>query len=129
MLEALSPSGVWDVEGGVCLRCGDITFFAECPHRDTDRLVREHDAIPVQLEMADDTMILVAFSSSERRKLYRALRAISGIGRRSALLVLDCGEVIDTLRAASGRDHDYFHEVPGLGKARIGAIIAELEKR
>jgi Holliday junction resolvasome RuvABC DNA-binding subunit len=81
------------------------------------------------MELADETIILIGFSSSERRRLYQALRAVTGIGRRSALLALDCGEVIDTLRAVAGQDNSYFRGVPGLGASRITKIFAELEQR
>jgi hypothetical protein len=143
MLDAVLADEIVVTEYGISARSGSLIYRVECAHRDAERLAaeravsrnistdndRSENAIPVIMEVADETIILVGFSSTERRKLYRALRAVSGIGRRSALWVLDCGEVIDTLRAVAGKDQTYFQPVPGLGKARVGAIIMELEKR
>jgi hypothetical protein len=145
MLDALIAEEVTATEYGVAARCGPLVYRVECAHRDAERLRalslatagRERHSlleppsvnISVLVELADETVIVVGFSSTERRKLYRALRAVAGIGRRSALLVLDCGEVIDTLRAVVGKDSSYFQGVTGLGKARVSAIIIELEKR
>ena len=112
-------------------------YRVECARRDSEHLVHlsaDHllsagTTIPVLVELSDETIFLVGFSSPDRRELYRALRGVSGIGRRSAILVLDCGEATDTLRAVAGKDVGYFQNVPGLGKAKIGAIFLELAKR
>ena len=72
--------------------------------------------------------VLVGFASEERRILYGNLRSLPGIGRRSALAVLDCGENLDILRAVSGADDEFFRQVPGLGAKRIEALIANLRK-
>jgi Holliday junction DNA helicase RuvA len=129
MIDSLIPTAIWLSEDGVRLRCGDAIFAVECSHRDAERLDGSAEAVLVILEVSEDALSLVGFSSESRRRLYRALRAVSGIGRRSALLVLDCGESLDTLRAVAGGDTAYFLDVPGLGKARIGAVMAELERR
>lgn len=130
MLDSLLCERVGLSENGLLLCCGPVTLVAEAPNRDSERLVDAKCPVEVtlQLEITDEALVLIAFASPARRKLYRALRGVSGIGRRSALNVLDCGETIDTLRAVSGNDPSYFHEVPGLGKARISAIIKELGK-
>ena len=131
MLDSLIAEEIIATEYGATVRCGPLIYRVECAHRDAERLAGETlpVTVPVVVELTDETMILVGFSSVDRRKLYQALRGVTGIGRRSALLVLDCGEVIDTLRAVSGKDQTYFQEVPGVGKARVGAIVLELAKR
>ena len=129
MLDALIADEVTLTETGVAARCDKLVYRVECAQRDAERLAGGEATVLTEVEMSDDTVVLVGFSSEERRRLYRALRAVSGIGRRSALLVLDCGEVIDTLRAVAAKDTSYFRGVPGLGKARIDAVITQLAKR
>lgn len=139
MFDALLADAVVSTEYGFTARCGSIIYRIESAHRDSDRLSAQSDIetalsleivpVLVMTEVTDETIVLVGFSSAERRRLYQALRAVTGIGRRSALLVLDCGEVIDTLRAVASKDSSYFRGVPGLGTARITKLFAELEKR
>jgi Holliday junction resolvasome RuvABC DNA-binding subunit len=73
--------------------------------------------------------LLLGFSSERRREMYLLLRSLSGIGRKSALLVLDCGETTDILRAAAGDDARFFQQVPGLGKKRIDDLLKNLQKK
>jgi hypothetical protein len=124
MLDTLLVEEIIPSPDGVLLRVGPAIFVAEAAERDIDNLTSH---VFCQLE-AGDEMVLVAFSSVERRDLYRRLRKISGIGRRSALAVLDCGEVRDIVRAASAKEHTFWRGVPGLGAKRIAALETALAK-
>jgi Holliday junction resolvasome RuvABC DNA-binding subunit len=130
MYEAVIAQEITFAPDGVLLRAGHLVYFAECSNRDAERLAAQSgdQTVLCQVELTEEAQHMVVFASEERRKLYRALRKVSGIGRRSAILVLDCGEVIDTLRAVSGKDSTYFRGVPGMGPKRIEAVVAELEK-
>lgn len=131
MLDALIADDISTRPGGVRARCGSLVLAVDCPERDRERLeaLETPAVIWAQLEARDEEFLLAGFFSHERRELYRALRRIPGIGRRSALAVLDCGEQRDILRAVAGGDADFFRAVPGLGAKRIGSVIAELAAR
>lgn len=128
MLDSFTTEAVEASERGVIARVGVFAFDVECSERDAGRL-EAGSRIYCQMETDDGDFHLVGFASDSRRALYRALRRVSGVGRRSALVVLDCGEVIDILRAVAGGDGAFFRSVPGVGEKRICAIIKELEKR
>lgn len=119
--------------GGVVAGAGAWRFAFLSSTRDSDQLVDADRPVLIwcelELDLQQGTLQALAFSSEERRALYRALRAIGGIGRRSAFAVLDAGEVIDTLRAVAGNDTDYFKPVPGLGPKKIAGVLDSLGKR
>lgn len=131
MLDAFSPDSLTLSDVGLKAKVGPLVLEVECAERDAQRLIEAAEGAEVycQLETDDGDFHLVGFASENRRELYRALRRVSGIGRRSALVVLDCGEAVDILRAVSGKDKAFFRSVPGVGEKRIAAIVRELEKR
>lgn len=107
---------------------GTFALDVECSNRDAHGLL-EQKIIYCQLETDDSRMYLIGFTSEKRRSLYKSLLNVNGIGRRSALTVLDCGEAIDILRAVAGADKSFFKAVPGVGSKRIDMIIGTLGKR
>ena len=130
MLDALICDQVHERPGGLRARCGSFVLSLECPRRDAEELLEMEAPMVVfcQLEARDEELRLCGFASEERRDLYRALRAVPDIGRRSALLALDCGEARDVLRAVAGHDRDFFRGIPGLGPKRIEAILRHLRR-
>lgn len=132
MIDALVADAVFARPGGLRASCDHLCLAVEAPERDAAQLLEsEADQVVVftVLEIEGDRIsepVLVGFASEERRELYRVLRSLPGIGRRSALNVLDCGDKLDILRAVSGSDRDFFRAVPGLGPKRIAAVIETL---
>jgi Holliday junction resolvasome RuvABC DNA-binding subunit len=130
MLDRLRAERAELCEGGVRVAVGPVTLLFTCATRDGSRLATcSEPELICQVEFDQDGPHAICFADEERRGLYRALRSVNGIGRASALAVLDCGEVSDTLRAVTGADNAYFRAVPGLGKTRIAAVLAELGSR
>lgn len=132
MIDALVADLLYPRAGGLRAVCGPLSLALDCPSNDSERLLADADpVIWTILEIDGDrvaTPVLVGFASEERRRLYENLRALPGIGRRSALMVLDCGENLDILRAVSAGDKEFFRQVPGLGSKRIDGLIANLRK-
>lgn len=130
MIDALMAESVIVHPWGVSLVSGPVVFAVEASERDSDHIEKSQFPCPVycRMEVADDQINLIGFATPERRDLYLMLRSVQGIGRRSALMILNCGEVRDTLRAVAGADQSYFSGIPGLGQKRIGAVLDKLGK-
>jgi Holliday junction resolvasome RuvABC DNA-binding subunit len=130
MVDAIAADQIRPLAGGVRAMTGSIVWAVLTSERDAHNL--EEANLPAiiftELETSEDTISLVGFANEERRDLYRALRQINGIGRRSALMVLDCGEVRDVLRAVVAKEDEFFRHVPGLGKKRIELLIGQLSR-
>lgn len=130
VIDALIAESIIAHEGGISVVCGPVIFDVQASSRDIEILEEAEVPCPVycRMETSDDQIDIVGFSHPSRRELYLMLRTVKGIGRRSALMILDCGEVTDTLRAVSGQDENYFSGIPGLGQKRIDLVLTTLGK-
>lgn len=134
MVSSLIVDELQPTATGIRFRSGPLVIDAACSERDRDELLAAglpgEVAISISLDLVGHSLIpsCFAFASDARRGLFISLTKIKGIGKQSAVAVLDCGEVDDTLRAAVSKDDGYFAPVPGLGKAKIALVIAELTK-
>lgn len=135
MIRSLRVSDIQPLAKGVTLTVGPLLIEASCSERDAEQLLARELPVEVATLVSFDLVgrdlvaSCFAFSDHERRDLYNALTQIKGIGNHSAIAVLDCGEVGDTLRAAASKDSAYFAPVPGLGKAKIALVIDKLASR
>lgn len=134
VIDALVADAIYPREGGLRVSCGHMSLAIECSERDAEAaLALDPDAIVIftVFEIDGDrisTPVLVGAVSETRRELYQVLRELRGIGRRSALNILDCGEKVDILRAVAGDDREFFAAVPGLGPKRIAALAETLAR-
>lgn len=132
MIYSLKASLISSSSSGIVISASPFSLEALCSERDKEELL-EWDynyEVPVVISWDLNGRSLAsscfAFSNFERRELFIALTNIKGIGKLSALAVLDCGEVSDTLRAVVSNDLNYFSPVPGLGKAKTSLVISKL---
>lgn len=132
MLDSILPDRLLPAPGGLRAVLGPLVLQIQSPERDAAALLGEEQAVVwTILEIEGERQarpILMGFSSAERREMYEAMRGLSGIGRRSGLLLLDNGETLDILRAVAGADSDFFAAVPGIGQKRIQAVIEHLHQ-
>lgn len=121
-----------EIGGGVILSViasdRDIEFYTKAKGKQSEE-AKGLPTVYTKLETVGDTMELVGFSSPHRRELYLALKAVEGVGRKSALTILSYGEIIDILRAVSAKDKTFLFEVPKIGDKRIDAIFKRLALR
>lgn len=136
MLDALFVDRICAREGGVQAWAGGLGLAVACAGRDVQFLLDQACpfALPVELEIVLDgtnsaQMTLIGFGSEARRSLYRVVKTVTGIGRESALGVLDAGELPDVLRAVASGDKAFFRPVPGLGPKRVDALVEALSTR
>jgi len=76
----------------------------------------------------EDALQLFGFSTEQELSLFELLLTVSGIGPKTALLVLDRG--VDAIRhAIVSSDVEFFMAVPRLGKKNAQKIIIELKSK
>lgn len=123
MLDSLLPDRLLPSPGGMLAVLGSLVLQIDAPERDAAALLEQEQPVVWTILTIEGEREgkphLLGFASAERRGLYEALRGLSGIGRKSGLLLLDTGETLDILRAVSGRDREFFAAVPGLGAKRV----------
>jgi Holliday junction resolvasome RuvABC DNA-binding subunit len=133
MIDGLFVEQLHPAEGGLNAVSGHTVYLLLCSNRCREQLLAEtiDQALHVRtrFELGDETAYMLAFATPARRRLYDTVKTVPGIGRRSALHVLDCGEPLDTLRAVAANDRAFFRSVPGLGPKKIDALTRVLTRR
>lgn len=76
----------------------------------------------------EDALLLFGFATEEEIALFELLLTVSGIGPKTALLVMDRG-VEAIRRAIVTSDVEFFMAVPRLGKKNAQKIIIELKSK
>ncbi len=86
-------------------------------------------ALFTHLVVREDVLDLYGFETEAELRFFELLLAVSGVGPRSALAVLDVAPV-ETLRSAiaSGRA-EYLTKVSGIGRKKAEKIVVELRDK
>ncbi|HLQ83482.1 MAG TPA: Holliday junction branch migration protein RuvA [Pseudogracilibacillus sp.] len=75
----------------------------------------------------EDTMDLYGFKTEDEKKLFTKLISVSGIGPKSAILILGTVNVNDFISAVETEDEKYLTQFRGVGKKTARQIILDLK--
>jgi len=81
------------------------------------------------LAVREDAMELYGFSSKQELDFFEMLVAISGIGPKSGLAILNLAPVEQLTKAIRAGDAHYLTKVSGIGKKTSAKIIFELKEK
>ncbi len=88
--------------------------------------VGEAVKMPIHTYVREDQLVLFGFTTTEERKLFLKLIAISGIGPKIALAVLSGLPPADLIETISTGDAHRLSSIPGIGKKTAQRMIVEL---
>lgn len=89
----------------------------------------EYIRIYTWLSVREDALELFGFSSKEERSMFLSLNAVSGIGPRTALNILNSMPLKDLTLAILTEDIQTLSRSPGVGKKTAQRIALELKDR
>lgn len=82
----------------------------------------------IHTHVREDALILFGFQNRTEQTLFELLLTVSGVGPKTALLVMDHGAA--AVQQAIGKgDVDFFQSIPRLGKKNAQKIIIELRNK
>ena len=81
------------------------------------------------LSVREDAMELFGFYSREEKRMFERLRAVSGVGPRTALQILSALSVRDLSIALVTGDAQALTRVPGIGKKTAQRLVLELRDK
>ena len=81
------------------------------------------------LSVREDAMELFGFATREEKRLYEKLRAVSGIGPRTALSILSSMSVRELSVAIVTGDVNAISRAPGVGKKTAQRLVLELREK
>ncbi len=108
---------------------GDVGYAVSVTNTLAKKLVPDKKTfLYIHTHVREDAFDLFGFSSEEELALFELLLTVSGIGPKTALLVLEGGgEAIK--RAVQTGNVDFFTAIPRLGKKNAQKIIIELKNK
>lgn len=84
--------------------------------------------VAIHTHVREDALVLFGFPNRQEQTIFELLLTVSGIGPKTALLVMDHGA--PAVQQAIGKgDVDFFQSIPRLGKKNAQKIIIELRNK
>lgn len=81
------------------------------------------------LQVREDALILFAFETREEHSFYLLLLTVSGVGPKTAYMVISYAKINELIAAIKENNVDYFSQIKGLGKKTAMKIILELSQK
>lgn len=96
-----------------------------------DTIGELHDIIKVftYVKVREDDISIYGFKTQEQLKMFELLISVSGVGAKSALIMLSCIEPSDFAIAVISNDIKVLTQVPGIGNKSAQRIILELKDK
>lgn len=96
-----------------------------------DTIGELHDIIKVftYVKVREDDISIYGFKTQEELKIFELLISVSGVGAKSALVMLSCIEPSDFALAVISNDVKVLTKVPGIGNKSAQRIILELKDK
>ncbi len=92
-----------------------------------------HPGTPISLRthlvVAEDKLDLYGFTDTTAIQLFEQLISVSGVGPRSALAIMDIGEVKTIVSAIAAGRSDLISAAPGIGTKTAQKIIVDLKTK
>lgn len=96
-----------------------------------DSIGELHNIIKVftHVKVREDDISIFGFKTQEELKMFELLISVSGVGAKSALVMLSCIEPSDFAIAVISNDVKVLTKVPGIGNKSAQRIILELKDK
>ncbi len=117
-------------DGNVILDVGGVGYDVNCPLGTLGKTKRdgaERTSLWIHTHVREDALVLYGFASEEDRAAFRAVVAISGIGPRSAILILSAMDAGELAHAIEGNELARLTSIPGIGKKTAERMVLELK--
>lgn len=113
----------------VILLTGGVGYLVTIPQNYLNKLKLSDKAeLFIYSHIREDCFDLYGFFTQDELELFRLVLTVSGIGPKTALLVIDKG-VSKVEQAIKNADTDFFTTVPRLGHKNAQKIIIELKNK
>lgn len=110
---------------------GGVGYEVELPMSSFAQLPSEGENVQLTIHhvVREDASLLYGFSSSKEREAFRLLIRVSGIGPKSAILILSGLSAEELYRVIQTEDLNSLTKVPGVGKKTAERLIVELRDK
>ncbi len=107
----------------------DVGYLVQAATRDLDAWARDPEPVViwVSTDVREDAIILYGFSTDVDRVAFERLRAVDGVGPKTALAALDVLGLQGLLVAVAADDLRALEKIPGVGKKLAQRLALELK--
>lgn len=129
MIRTLTGEVVYSFEEGVVVEVGGVGYEVLAGSNTASQVIgKKAMRLHVYTHVREEALQLFGFLTIDERQLFIQLLAVSGVGPKSALHVVDRG--VSAVQAAiRGSDVAFFQSIPRLGKKTAQKIIVELQPK
>ena len=108
-----------------------VGYLVHCSAKTLDAMgVRgERVTVHTELQVSENDMRLIGFSSGAEREWFRLLTGVQGVGSKMALAVLSALSIEDLQRACASGDAAMVARAQGVGPKLAGRIVNELKDK
>ncbi|MBR1375309.1 MAG: Holliday junction branch migration protein RuvA [Cardiobacteriaceae bacterium] len=130
MISWLSGKVIHRQAGEIIIDVNGVGYEVSVPISALDNFVVNQEAqLFIHYAQREDGVYLYGFNSLEERKLFRELLRVSGIGPKSALLIMSGMSGAELLQTVKNGDTSALIRLPGIGKKTAERLIVELKDR
>ena len=127
MIGMLSGTCLLAGTGEAIVDCGGVGYLVKCSAQ-TLRGMRESEPVRLHVEtqVRETSITLFGFATEEERAWFERLTAISGVGPKAGMAILDVLSPGEIMSAAALEDKSAFARASGVGPKLAGRIAVEL---
>lgn len=115
--------------GQIMLLTNGVGYLVTVPQNYLNKLkLKDKAELFIYSHIREDIFDLYGFATVEELELFKMILTVSGIGPKTAILVIDKG-VNKVVQAIKNADTDFFTTVPRLGHKNAQKIIIELKNK
>ena len=117
--------------GYIVIDINGLRYKVSISQNNIDTIGELHDIIKVftYVKVREDDISIFGFKTQEELKMFELLISVSGVGAKSALVMLSCIEPSDFAIAVISNDVKVLTKVPGIGNKSAQRIILELKDK
>lgn len=117
--------------GYIVIDINGLAYKVFMSQNNIDTIGELHDIIKVftYVKVREDDISIFGFKTQEELKMFELLISVSGVGAKSALVMLSCIEPSDFAIAVISNDVKVLTKVPGIGNKSAQRIILELKDK
>ena len=130
MIYRLCATFVAKIPDGFIAETGGVGYQVLCATKTADYYAQGQDRVVwIYTHMKDNAICLYGFCSQQEREFFDELTAISGIGPKVALAILENVSITTILTSAATGDHSIFKAVSGVGEKTAQKIVLEIKHK
>ena len=131
MIYCLTGKIVKKSMNAVVLSCGGVGYYAQCPASVAGALpgVGKEATIYTVMSVTENDVSLYGFATEEQQACFEMLTAVSGVGPKVGLAILNVMEPERVALAISAGDHKAFKAASGVGPKLAQRIVLELKDK